>query len=69
MRPLPTSSYTCGSNYAISLLINVPAIVASRCIIEHKYNRLDTLGQKLSDVLGEEEAEKIMADLYIERMQ
>ena len=55
--------------YAMSLLINAPAIVASHCVIEHKYNCLDTLGKKLSDVVGEEEADKIMVDLYVERMQ
>ena len=55
--------------YSMSLLINAPAIVASHRVIEHKYRQLDSLGKKLSDVVGEEEADKIMAGLYIERMQ
>lgn len=55
--------------YAMSLLMNAPAIVASHEVIAHRYTCLDTLGKQLSDIVGEEEADKMMVEMYKERMR
>lgn len=55
--------------HALSLLMNAPAIVASHQIVSHRYACLDTLGRKLSDVVGEQEADKMMVEMYTERMR
>ena len=54
---------------SLNLLIGAPAIVASHRIIEHKYSYLDRLGNELSEVVGKEEADKFITNMYMERMQ